>query len=342
MKLPRAIDFAPAALALALGVAAAMTGCTHKSGDRVTAYISTDRELAEPVLSAFTSRTGIKVDAVFDTEANKTSGLVNRLIAEAARPRADVFWNNETAQLSRLHDSGIIVDDSSPPDAHPAIDGHAWRGFAARARVLIVNRTLADARALPDSVNALTDPRWRGRATVANPHFGSTGMHFAALLDRWGETRFREWLRALQANGVAILPGNAQVKDAVANGQYVFGFTDTDDVNEAIRDHKPVRLVVPDQADSGLGVLVIPNAVAMVRGAPHPENARKLMSYLLSTEVERALERGEGAQIPIRNSLDGPELLPPLTTLRLMKVNYDEVGRLYGKMLQIVDQEWVR
>jgi len=65
------------------------------------------------------------VDAVYDAEANKTSGLVNRLLAEAQRPRADVFWDNETAQLTRLSDAGVVGTRPSPlsdraPGAHDA------------------------------------------------------------------------------------------------------------------------------------------------------------------------------------------------------------------------------
>jgi len=98
----------------------------------------------------------------------------------------------------------------------------------------------------------------------------------------------QHWLRQLRENEVAILPGNAQVKDAVAAGRYDFGFSDTDDVNEALRDGKPVRLVVPDQGATEMGVFVIPNAVALIRGAPHPESGSKLMSYLLSPIVKYA------------------------------------------------------
>ena len=330
------------ALVSALTVVSMVGGCAPSPANRVTAYVSTDRELAEPVLNQFTASTGIEVDAVFDTEANKTSGLVNRLIAEAARPRADILWNNETAQLARLSDAGVIQLDL-PQDIRSRVsggDGLSWRGFAARARVLVVRLDLPERAGDVDSLGALTDPKWKGRAALANPHFGSTGMHFSALLIKWGEPRFREWLRDLRANDVAILPGNAQVKDAVANGRYDFGFTDTDDVNEALRDHKAVRLVIPDQGPSQLGVLIIPNAVALIRGGPHPANARKLMSYLLSPEVEAALGQADGAQIPIRNAVPGPALLPPLPSLHVMKVEYDEVGRSYRRMLQLVDQEW--
>jgi iron(III) transport system substrate-binding protein len=189
---------------------------------------------------------------------------------------------------------------------------------------------------------SLTDPTWKGRAAIADPHFGTTGTHFAALLVAWGEQRFREWLRALRTNEVAILPGNAQVKDAVASGRCEFGFTDTDDVNEALREGKPVSLVIPDQGGSELGVFIVPNAVALVRDGPHPANARKLVSYLLSASVEAALARGDGAQIPIRNPVPGPALLPPLASLKVMRVDYGDVGMAYRRMLRIVDEEWPR
>jgi len=308
-----------------------ISACGGRTDDRVTVYVAADREIAEPVLREFEKSTGITVSAVYDAEANKTSGLVNRLIAEAPRARADLFWDNETAQLTRLNDVGVI--------AHTSVDRN-WEEFAARARVLIVHHMEGARQEEPTSIGAFTDPQWKGRAAIANPHFGSTGMHFAALLSVWGEPRFRAWVRELRRNDVAVLPGNAQVKDAVAAGKYDFGLTDTDDVNEALRDGKAVHLVVPDQGATEIGVLVIPNAIALVRGGPHAENARKLMRYLLSPEVEAGLAKGDSVQIPIRNSVPGPSILPPLATLRLMRVDYEQVGKAYRRMLELVDAEW--
>ena len=56
----------------------------------------------------FTQETGIAVKAVYDSEAQKTTGLVTRIIAERGRPRADVFWNNEVAQTIVLKDKGAL------------------------------------------------------------------------------------------------------------------------------------------------------------------------------------------------------------------------------------------
>ena len=327
--------------------------CGACSDRRVVVYVATDRGIAEPVLQAFERSSGVHVAAVYDTEANKTSGLVNRLIAEVRRPRADVFWDNETAQLTRLTDAGVIAPGVNAPDSNrrvgntgagiaSGVNGPSWAGFAARARVLVVYTGAGSKGATPDSIQALTEPAWKGRAALANPHFGTTGTHFAALLLLWGEPQFRHWLRQLRENEVAILPGNAQVKDAVAAGRYDFGLSDTDDVNEALRDSKPVRLVVPDQGTAQMGVFVIPNAVALIRGAPHAQSATKLIDYLLSPEVEAALASSGGAQIPIRNPLPGPTLLPPLASLKRLNVDYEKVGRAYAAMLRIVDEEWPR
>src|ERR1700676_4252019 len=94
-----------------------LRACTACGDRNVVVYVATDREIAEPVLQAFERSSGIRVDAVYDTEANKTSGLVNRLSAEAQRPRADVFWDNETAQLTRLGDAGVVGNRASPRSA---------------------------------------------------------------------------------------------------------------------------------------------------------------------------------------------------------------------------------
>jgi iron(III) transport system substrate-binding protein len=319
-------------------------GCSGGNGaGSVTVYVATDRQIAEPILAAFEQETGIAVDALFDTEANKTSGLVNRLIAEASRPRADVFWNNEVAQMARLDSAGVLAtwSRSTTPAPHIRIsDAPAWAAFAARIRVLIVHQRAAAAQHPPASLSAFTDPRWKGQAALANPHFGSTGAHFAALLTQWGENGFREWLRALRANDVAVLAGNAQVKDAVVAGRYSFGLTDTDDVNEAVSAGKSVKLVVPDQGPGESGALLIPNTVALIRGARNEDNARRLADYLLSARVEGALAQGRGVQIPIRSNVPGPALLPPLAQIKALAVDYSEVARAYERMLQIVDEEW--
>lgn len=322
-----------------------LSGCS-KNDQAVTVYVSHDRNLSEPVLEAFADATGIHVNAVYDIEANKTTGLVNRILSEKAYPHADVFWNNEIGRTLQLKQHGVLAPYLSATRhmrhvSYFDAEGY-WTGFAARARVFVVNSQHVSRENAPGGLSDLTHPRWRGKVAIGNPHFGTTGTHFAALYVYWGETRFREWIRALRKNGVALLPGNAQVRDKVAMGQYYVGLTDTDDVNGAMLDGKPIYMVIPDQDKNGLGVFIIPNTVALVRGGPNSRNGMRLIDYLLSAEVEARLAKGRGAQIPLQPNVQGPDLLPPLSELQKMQVNYVEIGLLFEQMLQVFEEEWSR
>ena len=82
--------------------------------------------------------------AVYDTEETKSTGAMNRLIAEKNNPQADVYWANEPIRAEVLRQHRIAAPYLSPnADGIPAAfrdpQGY-WTGFAARARVLIVHR----------------------------------------------------------------------------------------------------------------------------------------------------------------------------------------------------------
>lgn len=320
-----------------------LSACS-KNEQVVTVYVSHDRNLSEPILKSFSTATGIQVNAVYDIEANKTTGLVNRILAEKSYPHADVFWNNEVGRTLQLKKQGVLAPYLSATRYIRHVfyfdpEGY-WTGFAARARVFVVNSQQVSKKDSPEGLSDLTNPRWRGEVAIGNPHFGTTGTHFTALYEYWGEPRFREWIRALRNNNVALLPGNAQVRDKVAAGRYRFGLTDTDDVNGAMLDGKSVYMIIPDQGKNGFGVFIIPNTVALIRGGPNSSNGKKLIDYLLSVEVEEKLAKGRGAQIPLQPNVKGPDLLPPLSELQQMQVSYTKIGLSFERMLRVFEEEW--
>ncbi len=73
----------------------AATGCAAPGEETVVVYTSVDQVFSEPVLRACEARQGFKVRAVFDTEETKSTGILNRLIAEAENPQADLFWSGD-------------------------------------------------------------------------------------------------------------------------------------------------------------------------------------------------------------------------------------------------------
>jgi iron(III) transport system substrate-binding protein len=301
---------------------------SEQPGRAVTIYVSTDRVFSEPVLREYEKRTGVRVNPVYDTEETKSTGLANRLIAEKERSQADVFWSNEPVRTLVLKSRGVLAAYRSPsaegiPPALMDQEGY-WTGFSARIRVIAYNTKLVKADEAPRSVFELADPKWRGQVAMADPRFGSTSFHVAALYAMAGDEKMDDFFRRLKANAVRVVDGNSVVRDLVARGEVKVGLTDTDDVNVAIEDKQPIAMVLPDAA--GLGVPVMPNMVSLIANAPHPDQGRRLIDYLLSADVERQLAQSEAVQLPVHAGVAGPKNIPAIDTFKPMTLDYTKAA----------------
>lgn len=312
-------------------------GAPEPTQRTVTVYVSTDRVFSEPVLREYERRSGVNVDAVYDTEETKSTGLANRLLAEKARPQADVFWSNEPVRTLVLKSRGVLASYKSPsakgiPASLVDPDGY-WTGFSARLRVIAYNTTLVKPEEAPASVFDLADPKWRGQVAMADPRFGSTSFHVAALYALAGDQKMDDFFRRLKANAVRVVDGNSVVRDLVARGEVKVGLTDTDDVNVAVKDGQPVGLVLPDR--NGLGVPVMPNMVSLLANAPHADEGRRLIDYLLSADVERQLAQSEAVQIPLHAGVTGPGNMPAIDTFKPMTLDY---GKAAGRVEDVTNR----
>lgn len=326
----------PRFIVLVAAVVLGAAGCRDPTNE-VVPYTSVDQVFSEPVFRSFEERTGIQVRGVFDTEETKSTGVLNRIIAEAAAPQADVFWSGDPARAFVLIGRGLVEPYHSPnagriPEQFRAKDG-TWTGFAARARVLLVNTSLVAEVDRPGSIHDLANPRWRGRTAIANPLFGTTTMHVAALFSAWGEDSARAFLDGLKRNDVRIASSNGEVKRLVASGEVAFGLTDTDDAYGAVQEGSAVAIVYPDR--DGLGTLVMPTVAVLIKGAPHREAAKRLIDHLLAASTEERLIQ-LGAHLPL-GPANAASVLPGLDQLRPMAVDY---GRLSQEMERI--QPWLR
>ena len=232
------------------------------SAKPVVVYTSVDRIFSEPVLKRAQERLEIKVIGVYDTEETKSTGLVHRLIAKKDNPDGDVFWSGDPARSAALKAKGITAHYDAPGakeirDTFKDPEGH-WIGFSARTRVLLVNTNLVQVDEEPRSIFELTQPKWKDRVAIANPLFGTTSFHMAALFETLGEAKARNWLDALKANDVQIVTSNGEVKRQVAGGQVAVGFTDSDDAAESIAEAVGGELVLMGSAGA--------KAMAVVRG----------------------------------------------------------------------------
>ena len=317
-----------------------IAGCGQKDSNEVVVYVSEDQVFSEPIIEDFEADTGIRVMAVYDTEETKSTGVMNRLIAEKDNPQADAYWANEPIRAIVLKQKGISEKYYSPnSDGIPVNfkdpQGY-WTGFSARARVLVVNAE----EEVPSSILAYIDEKWRSKGVVANPLFGTTTSWVAVLFTIWDDVRAGDFMEKMKLNGTKMSTSNGESTMLVANKEFLFSLVDSDDATNAIRDGKPVRQVYPDQEDGGLGCLVLPNAAVLIKGGPNSENGRTFIDYVISSQAERKLAFADCAQIPLHEGVETPDDVIRIEELRTMQVDFEVVSTKLQK-IQPYLKEWV-
>lgn len=319
-------------------------GCRSDSPD-IVVYCALDREFSQPILDDFSAANGVNAVAKFDLESTKTVGLTQALIAEAKRPRCDVFWNNEILNTLRLEKRGLLAVYRSPAAAaFPAMyrsPAGTWCGFAARARVLLINTDLIAEADRPRSIYDLTQEKWKGRIGLAKPLFGTTASHAACLFSVLGDDKARQFFRDLKANEVQILSGNKQVAQAVAAGQIAFGLTDTDDAIIEVERGQSVVIVYPDRNEDELGTLFIPNTVCILKNAPHSATAQKLVDYLLTAGVEEQLSRSGSAQIPLNSNVKVQSRVETPQTVKALQVDFADAAAQWDRVAEFLRAEFL-
>ena len=185
---------------------------------------------------------------------------------------------------------------------------NGWAAFGYRSRRLVINTNHLSLAAAPRSLLELTNVAWRGKVALAYPQFGTTGTHFHALRQYWGEQTWAAWCRALAANKTLLVDGNSVAVKTVGSGDAWLGLTDSDDIAEGQENGLPI-LPLPMTAET----LLVPNTVAVIRAAPHPEAAERLFTYLQRREIAQ--------QLVAAHALEG--FSPMMLSGSTLKVNWE-------------------
>jgi len=304
------------------------SGSTEETGTpRVTVYCSVDEDFAKSVLDTFQSESGIQTAVVFDNEAGKTTGLVQRIRAEAqgGGKTADVFWSSELFGTIELAKNGFLEPYDSPAAADiPARfrdPQRRWTAVSARGRVVAFDPEQVDKAKLPTKWEQLAEPEYAKDTTFANPLFGTTRGHVAAMFALWGKDKARKYLTDLRDGGMLLSDGNSAAVRAVVDGRAKYAATDTDDVSVAQAAKESIAFRFLDMGDGG--TLMIPCSVAMIKGSQHGDAARKLVDFLVSARVEGLLAKSRSNNAPVREKVRAALQMkwPPET-----KVTYQDIA----------------
>jgi len=277
-------------VALVLFVAAAVGGCGHgKAGARqVVAYAAEKEEIVQAV-----SRMWEKAapDIELSVIAAGTNEVVQRVRAERQQPLGDLIWgvgaegpsaNPELYEPYQTSEAKAVA-----PRWNAVAKGEPWQPNNIVPMVLIYSTRLVTAAQAPRAWRDLAESRWKGKLAYAAPDkSGSAYTQLATMVSVFGDDD-AGWkvMEGIMANA-KILPGSGKVPKGVADGEYAVGMTYENVAGLYVRGGAPMRIVYPVE-----GTAVIPDANALIRNGPHPEEAKRFLDFLQSKPVQEMLAR---------------------------------------------------
>lgn len=288
------------------------TEYTPDESMRLTIYTSHKEEVYMPIVREFEERTGIWVDVI----TGGTNELLERIESQQDNVEADVMFGGGVESLKAYEHcfSPYVVGSSgSIREPHQAEDA-VWTPFSALPVVLIYNTKLVS----PDKItgwSSLSDPIFRGRIAFADPAI--SGSSFTALATQiLAGNSMGKTLATLAENLQGkILSSSGDVLNAVADGSYLVGITLEETALKYIAAGADLAMVYPEE-----GTSCVPDASAIVKGAPHSENAKKFLDFTVSYEVQQMLSESSYRR-PVRSDIPAGDSLLPLQDIVL--VDYD-------------------
>ena len=255
-------------------------------GGQLVLYCGRSKALVKPLLDQFKAETGVQVQVRYA----KTAQLAVALVEEGQQSRADLFWAQDAGSLGVLSKSGLMASlnpeivDSIPPQFRNR--GGQWVATSGRARVLAFAPLRVSREELPQRLEELADPKWKGRVGWA-PTNASFQAVVTAMRNSWGEDRTRKWLAAMKINGTRSYAKNTPILKALAAGEIDLGLPNHYYLLrfKANDDQFPVeqQFFVPGD----IGNLVNVAGIGVVKYSSNQELAMEFIRFLLSARAQQ-------------------------------------------------------
>ena len=323
------------ALGIALGMTVAACG-SGGGGDRLVVYSGRTQNLISPLLNQFAEETGISIDVRYDDSAN----LALLIDEEGERTPADVFISQSPGSVGFLDERGRLSplpDDilAEVPEGDAAQDG-SWVGLSGRVRTLVYNSEMVDPEGLPDSVLDLTASEFAGEVALA-PTNGSFQDFVTVLRQELGDDEAQAWLEGMAAGNPPTYDNNTSIVEAVGRGEVPMGL-----VNHyyafVAKDSDP-DLPVENHyfPDGDFGSTLLVTAASIVDSSGRPEEAARLVEFLLSPEAQRFFS-DETFEFPLASGAEANDALPSFDDINKTRVDLGELGGGLAATTEMIDE----
>jgi iron(III) transport system substrate-binding protein len=305
-----------AALLLAgLVVLVAFAGCTKKAaGDnKLVIYSPNSETLVNAIIPAFEKASGVKVDLI----SAGTGECWKRIESEKNNPIADVIWGGQVQNSNpALLETYVSANDGDVLPLFRNTDGTLTR-YCLDGSVLLVNTDLIG-NIKVEGYADLLNPALKGKLIMGDPTNSSSAFaQLSNMLYDMGDGDYFadagwNYVRSLllQLDG-KIAQSSSGVHKGVADGEYTVGLTYEDPSASYVRDGAPVKIVYMKE-----GVSFLPATSGIIKNCKNPENAKKFMDFLTSTDAQDII----GTQLTVRPVRDDAELGSYMTSFSAIKM----------------------
>ena len=295
----------------------------------VVVYVEAPRYLVGPVLKTFSEQTGVTVRATYREQA--AGEFLDTVRTEAAAGRADLFVGVSPLSAVALARSGLAVPfrplGARPVPTQYRDPGYRWIGFAVNPRVIIYNHDQMSKDEAPQSIDDLTEGRWAGKGVLAGLAAGTPAYQAAALFAHWGDAKARASFDAILKAGNRIVGGDEEVRKLVTEGEVPWGVIDLDRAICSKRQADPINISFPDRL--GIGAVMAPEIVLLLKGAPNPAQARGLFAYMFATETAWQVGQNDCALMSllpvVAMGIPKPDWVPVLGSVNILSVDNEAV-----------------
>src|SRR5438094_179875 len=228
-----------------------------------------------------------------------TGPTMARVEAEKANPQADVIWGVFNDYLTGAATKGLLEPYAAQESqAIPARFKHPenmWQGVTLLTVAFAVNqKKMTELRLTPPQSWAdLLDPKYKGHIVMSNPSTSGTAyLLLASHAARLGEDKMWQYYEALDRNLSQVTKSGGAPGRMAASGETPIGIALAYEVEVARTQGAPIDVIYPTD-----GVAWTFEGNALVRGAKHPENARRFLDWAVSTSAMTAYASWRGAGI---------------------------------------------
>ena len=253
-------------------------------------HYDTDIQLYEK----FTSLTGIKVNVV----SGKDKALQKRMIEEGKDSKADIYITADAGRLGAFDQKEMFQKlNSSKIEKHVPknLRSENWTGIAKRARILYYSKDRVSSSEIQNlTYENLAEAKWKNRIAIRKSDNIYNQSLIASLIHNNGKKNVEEWMKSFvnnfarspkgndRAQILAVAAGEADL--AVANTYYYALMLSGQKGEEQQNAAKKVIPFFPNQSERGTHINI--SGGGILKNSPNPENARRLLEFLLTKEAQ--------------------------------------------------------